>query len=100
MIKYTLFKMSFDYLMQAVKTLYESTHNENDLNITYEYVLLAEDETLKMYKERNSILSFDNDLELFMELTKKLISIYEGMEEYEKCSRLNNKLKHCAELIK
>lgn len=100
MMKYTLFKMSFDYLMQAVKTLYESNHDEKDLNITYEYVLLVEDETLKMYKERNSILSFDNDLELFMELTKKLISVYENMEEYEKCLKLNNKLKHCSELIK
>lgn len=91
--------MSFDYLMQAVKSLYDNNPSEYELNVAYEYILISSEETLSTYKERCSILSFNNDLELFIELTKKLIKIYEDMEEFERCSRLKKKMELSKEIL-
>lgn len=93
------FSFSFDFLMQSVKILHIKDNSEQDLNIIYEYILLSDVDTLKMYKNKCIIPSYKNDLELFIEVTKEMIKIYEDMEEYEKCSRLLVKQKFCENLI-
>lgn len=93
------FSFSFDFLMQSVKILHVKDSTDQDLNIIYEYILLTDIDTLKIYKNKCIISSYKNDLELFIEVTKEMIKIYEEMEEYEKCARLLVKKKLCDNLI-
>jgi hypothetical protein len=92
---YYTFDFYFDYLLQAVKVLHTNDNTEFEINTVYEWVLVVEDKTLLKYKNRNSIISYSNDLELFIELIDYLIPIFEKSEEYERCERLLNRKIEC-----
>lgn len=92
---YYTFDFYFDYLIQAVKVIHANDNSEFEINTVYEWVLIVENETILRYKNRNSIVSFDNDLDVFIELIDYLIKLFEKTEEYEKCARLLNRKMQC-----
>jgi hypothetical protein len=59
--------------------------------MVYLYVISLDNDILNDYNNTCTILSYDNDLELYLEIIDALIKIYEEKEEYEKCSLLIQK---------
>jgi hypothetical protein len=47
-----------------------------------------DNDILNDYNNTCTILSYDNDLELYIEIIDSLIQIFEDREEYEKCELL------------
>jgi hypothetical protein len=47
-----------------------------------------DNDILNDYNNTCTILSYDNDLELYIEIIDSLIQIFEDKEEYEKCELL------------
>ena len=47
-----------------------------------------DNDILNDYNNTCTILSYDNDLELYVEIIDSLIQIFEDREEYEKCELL------------
>jgi hypothetical protein len=84
--------MAFNFLLQATKVLHSNQFDENELDIIYEYMCCVSDETLNEYKKNITILSYNNDLELYTDIVNKLISVFSEREEYEKCARLVKKI--------
>jgi hypothetical protein len=54
----------------------------------YGYVIHIDDEILNDYYNTCTIFTYDNDLELYIEIIDALIKIFEEREEYEKCEIL------------
>jgi hypothetical protein len=51
----------------------------------------VDNEILNDYNNTCTILSYDNDLQLYVEILDSLILIFEEREEYEMCVILKNK---------
>jgi hypothetical protein len=83
--------MSFNFLIQATRVLDKEGLNEIELEMIYVYVISLDNDILNDYNNTCTILSYDNDLELYIEILNSLIKIYEEKEEYEKCSSLMQK---------
>jgi hypothetical protein len=83
--------MSFNFLIQATRVLDKDNLSENELDMVYMYVISLDNDILNDYNNTCTILSYDNDLELYLEIIDALIKIYEEKEEYEKCSLLIQK---------
>lgn len=83
--------MSISFLMQSIRVLHVGNFDEEDLNMVYNFFIAVDEEILNEYNETCTILSYNNDLELYVEILDKLIQIYEQREEYEKCELLKNK---------
>ncbi len=62
--------------------------------------MAIDNDILNDYLNRCTILSYNNDLELYVEIIDVLISIYEDREEYEKCMLLKNKKEQSINLNK
>ncbi len=94
-------KVSYDFLMQAVKILHTNEHDKYELDIVYDFIIQLTDETIYSYMEKKTIISYDNDFELFIQLIDRLIEILENevYEEYEKCRNLLNKKEYCKKLL-
>ena len=50
------------------------------------------------YYSTCTILSYENDLELFVEILDAMLKIMEENEEYEKCQVLQNKKQKCLDM--
>jgi hypothetical protein len=50
-----------------------------------------DNEILNDYNNTCTIISYDSDLQLYIEILDELIRIFEEREEYEKCEILKNK---------
>ena len=59
-----------------------------------------DNDTLISYHITNTVISYDNDLELYIEIRDSLILVFEEREEYEKCEKLKNKKDDSTEIIK
>jgi hypothetical protein len=92
--------MSINFLLQATRVLHNRNYDENELNIIYEYLIKIDDETLSDYYNTCTILSYENDLELYIEMLSILIVIFEEKEEYEKCGVLKNKIEESITITK
>lgn len=62
-----------------------------ELRMVTDYVLSLDNEILKDYFNTCTILSYDNDLDLYIEILDNLMKIYEKREEYETCEKLKIK---------
>jgi hypothetical protein len=58
-----------------------------------------DNEILIDYNNTCTVLSYDNDLELYIEIIDSLILVFEEREEYEKCEKLKNKKDDSIEII-
>jgi len=95
-------KVNYDFLLQAVKIIHTNADDKSELEIAYQFILQLTEETLQFYTTNCTILSYNNDLELFLELIDNLIKIYEGedYQEYEKCYMLLKKKEYTLNFIK
>jgi len=94
-------KVNYDFLLQAVKIIHTNKNDKSELDIVYQFILQLSEETLKFYITNCTILTYKNDLELFLELIDNLIKIYESDEyqEYEKCYMLLKKKEYTLNFI-
>lgn len=83
--------MLVNFLMQATRVLHVGNYDEDELEMVYEFVSSIDNEILNDYNNTCTIISYDNDLQLYIEIVDTLIKIYEEKEEYEKCEILKFK---------
>lgn len=77
--------MSLNFLLQATRVLHVGNYDEDELEMIYNFFISVDNDILNDYYNRCTILSYNNDLELYVEITDSLISIFEESEEYERC---------------
>lgn len=92
--------MSFNFLLQATRVLHIGNYDEDELQMIYDYLVTLDNEILNDYYSRCTIFSYDNDLDLYLEIIDVLIGIFETREEYEKCARLKEKKEQSIKIIK
>jgi hypothetical protein len=61
----------------------------------YDYIRNVDNDMIFDYINNKTILSYNNDLELLIEIIDRMIQILEETEEYEKCLVLKNKKERC-----
>jgi hypothetical protein len=80
--------MSVNFLLQATRVLHVDNYDDEDLTMIYKFMINIDNDILNDYNNTCTILSYDNDLELYIEIIDSLIQIFEDKEEYEKCELL------------
>ena len=65
---------------------------EENYNYICEFMIGLDNEILNDYNMNCNIVSYNNDLELYIEIAETLIDIFEEKEEYEKCQLLKCKI--------
>lgn len=86
---------SITFLLQATKILHKGSYTIDDLNVIFNFINNINDDIINEYINNGTILSYDNDLELFIEIMDKVLLIFEAKEEYEKCHVIKNKKIKC-----
>lgn len=99
MSKYQVKTDYVSYLLQAIKVLHVESDEINDLDVIYKFVISVDDVVLNEYINKATILTYKNDIFLFIEILNKMITIYESYEDYEKCGNLLMKKNKCLNLI-
>lgn len=92
--------MSINFLLQATRVLNVGHYDDVELTMTYNYLTALDNEILNDYNNTCTILSYNNDLELYIEIVDTLISVFEEREEYEKCAKLKSKKEESINIIK
>ena len=72
--------MLVNFLMQATRVLHVGNYDEDELEMVYEFVSSIDNEILNDYNNTCTIISYDNDLQLYVEIVDTLIKIYEEKE--------------------
>jgi len=92
--------MSFNFLLQATRILHVGNYDEDELVMIYNYLIALDNDILNDYNNTCTILSYDNDLILYMEILDTAITIFEEREEYEKCQLLKDKKEESINITK
>ena len=66
-------------------------YDEDELVMITNFINAVDEEVLNDYNSTCTILSYDNDLQLYIEILDSLIEIYEEREQYEMCDLLKSK---------
>ena len=82
---------SFGFLLQATRVLHVGNYDNEELTMIYKFIVSLDNEILNDYYNTCTLLTYYNDLELYLEIVEALIMIYEENEEYEKCVELKIK---------
>lgn len=82
---------SFGFLLQATRVLHVGNYDNEELTMIYKFIVSLDNEILNDYYNSCTLLTYYNDLELYLEIVEALIMIYEENEEYEKCVELKIK---------
>lgn len=90
---------SFNFLLQSIRVFHVGNYDEEELRMIYRFVISLDNDTLNDYYNRSSLITYDNDLELYIEIIESLTYIYEENEEYEKCLLLKNKKEESIKII-
>lgn len=91
--------MSINFLLQATRVLNFGHYDDVELSMTYNYITALDNDILNDYYNTCTILSYENDLELYIEIVETLIIVFEEREEYEKCAKLINKKEESINII-
>jgi hypothetical protein len=91
---------TINFLLQATRILHVGNYDEDELRMVYDYIVELDNVILINYLNTSSVLSYSNDLELYIEILEVLIEIFVEREEYEKCNVLKIKKDQSIELIK
>jgi hypothetical protein len=83
--------MSVNFILQAIRVLHLGTYTDSEIQMIYDFLKSLDNETLNLYHITNTVVSYDNDLELYIEIIDTLIKIFENQEAYEKCAVLLDK---------
>ena len=87
--------MSISFLLQATRVLHVGNYDDDEVRMIYDYIRTVDNEMISEYINNKTILSYNNDLELLIEIIDRMIEILEETEEYEKCLVLKNKKEKC-----
>ena len=91
--------MTVNFLLQAMRVLNVGNYDETDLSMVTNFMVGVDNEILNDYNNTCTILSYDNDLQLYIEILDALIIIFEDREEYEKCEMLKHKKDDSIEIM-
>ena len=83
--------MTVNFLLQATRVLHVGNYDEDELKMIYDFMTTVDNEVLNEYNCTCTILSYNNDLELYIEILDVMLTIFEEREEYEKCDILKSK---------
>ena len=83
--------MTVNFLLQATRVLSKNNYDEDELVMITNFINAVDNEILNDYNSTCSILSYDNDLQLYVEILDSLLEIYEEREQYEMCDLLKHK---------
>ena len=83
--------MEMRFLLQATRVLGDNSYTEDELIMITNYMVAVDNEILNDFNNTCTILSYDNDLELYIEIIDALLNIHEEREEYEICEQLKLK---------
>ena len=86
--------MSVSFLLQATRVLHVGNYDD-EVRMIYDYIRNVDNDMIFEYINKKTILSYNNDLELLIEIIDRMIEILEETEEYEKCLVLKNKKERC-----
>lgn len=92
--------MSFNFLLQATRVLQSDRLDNDELYMVTDFVLTIENDTLIDYYSTCTLISYDTDLDLYIEIIDTLILIFEDIENYEICEKLKNKKDVCLNIKK
>lgn len=92
--------MSMNFLLKATRVLHNGNYEETELNVIYDFLIEFNNETLNDYRNTCTILSYENDLELYVEILNTMLVLFEEKEEYEKCTLLKNKIEESIKITK
>jgi hypothetical protein len=92
-------EMTINFLLQTMRVLHVGNYDEEELSMVYNFITSVTDDVLNDYKDTCTILSYENDLELYMEILDICIVIFEDREEYEKCQKLKHKKEEVIKII-
>lgn len=90
--------MSISFLLQATRVLHVGNYDDDEVQMIYDYIRSIDNQIIFHYYSNKTILSYENDLELLIEIIDKMIHILEETEEYEKCLVLKNKKEDCIKI--
>ena len=83
--------ITVNFLIQATRVLHVGNYDEDELVMITNFMGAVDEEILNEYNGTCTILSYENDLHLYIEILNALIGIFEEREEYEKCDVLKKK---------
>jgi hypothetical protein len=92
--------ITVNFLLQATRILHVGNYNDDDLEMVYNFMVNVDNEILIHYLNSKSVLAYESDLELYIELIDVLVSIYEDNEEYENCKKLLDKKEEAIIILK
>jgi hypothetical protein len=92
--------MSINFLLQAVRIIHIGNYDDTEIRMIYDYLRNLDNVALNTYFSTYSVLQYNNDLEFCVEVIDKMITIFEGREEYEKCQVLLNKKEESLDIMK
>lgn len=92
--------MTLNFLIQATRVLHVGNYDEEELQMVCNFLVAVDEEIMRDYNCTCTILSYDNDLQLFIEILDSAILIFEEREEYEMCKQLKNKKDEAIKIIK
>lgn len=92
--------MTINFLLRATRAIHSGEYDDSELNLIYDYIRRLDNETLIVYLNTCTVISYNNDLEFFIEIIDGLIKILEEKEEYEKCNKLLIRKQQSLEIIK
>ena len=92
--------ITVNFLLQVTRILHVGNYDDIELSEIYNFMSTVDNEILNHYLNSKSILAYDSDLELYIELIDVLVNIYEEDEEYEKCKRLLEKKEEAINSLK
>lgn len=90
--------MSISFLLQATRVLHVGNYDDDEVQMIYDFIRNLDNEIIFHYYSNKTILSYENDLELLIEIIDKMIYILEQTEDYEKCLVLKNKKEECIKI--
>ena len=92
--------MTLNFLLQATRVLNVGNYDEEELKMIYKFLISLDNNILNDYNNKCTILSYNNDLELYVEILNSSILIFEKREEYEKCQKLKDKKEESIKIMK
>jgi hypothetical protein len=99
MIEITYKHFFSEFFLHAIKAIHTNDSEFDMLDIAYKFINNVDTETLFEFKKHQSLMTYENDLVLFIEMIKYVNHLYEQKEEYEICSELIIKQKNCEMML-
>jgi hypothetical protein len=75
-------------------------YDEDELSMITNFMVAVDNDILNDYNNTCTIVSYDSDLQLYIEIIEALIVIFEEREEYEICGILKDKRDDSVEIMK